>query len=276
MAFFDIISLVIPGIFLVIGLRMLSSIGERRDIDVLRDLKDYQRCIVGNESTLRAHSMMVPRQSLFSPILLCTLIAVVSTNLISAQPSMGRLLATLVIGFAIGTLLNGSAARRAKEKAKSAIDYFLPIVMERIVMAVESGLDIVPAIEAVISLKEDSGEEPDPVTETLAKIPHYSSAGLGFLEAINLLNKEISSPSLKHALVHLGIAYREGGEIIHPLRELSDATQLYFQESVEEEIAKMPVKATVPLLCTFAGLIISFLTTPLIQVISITSKAMPQ
>jgi hypothetical protein len=41
---------------------------------------------------------------------------------------------------------------------------------------------------------------------------------------------------------------------------------------VEEEIAKLPVKAVLPLVLTFAGLIVCFLTVPLIQVGSLTSK----
>jgi hypothetical protein len=56
-----------------------------------------------------------------------------------------------------------------------------------------------------------------------------------------------------------------------PLKELSDATQSFYQETIEEEIARLPVKATLPLLCTFAGLIIFFITSPLIQVITMTA-----
>jgi len=64
----------------------------------------------------------------------------------------------------------------------------------------------------------------------------------------------------------LGLAQAEGGELVRPLRELSDATQMYYQESVEEEIARLPAKAVMPLVVTFAGLIICFLTIPLVQV----------
>jgi hypothetical protein len=72
--------------------------------------------------------------------------------------------------------------------------------------------------------------------------------------------------------VHLSLAHKEGGELIRPLRELSDATQLSYQERVEEEIAKLPVKAVLPLVITFTGLIICFLTVPLVQVSSLTQK----
>jgi hypothetical protein len=50
------------------------------------------------------------------------------------------------------------------------------------------------------------------------------------------------------------------------LKELSDATQTQYQESVEEEIAKLPVRAVLPLILTFTGLIVCFLTVPIVQV----------
>jgi hypothetical protein len=60
--------------------------------------------------------------------------------------------------------------------------------------------------------------------------------------------------------------------LVRPLKELSDATQTAYQEVVEEEIAKLPVKAVLPLILTFAGLIVCFLTVPFIQVGVIASK----
>jgi hypothetical protein len=78
--------------------------------------------------------------------------------------------------------------------------------------------------------------------------------------------------SVKHALVHIQLAHQQGGEIVRPLKELSDATQLAYQEAIEEEISKLPVHAVAPLILTFAGLILCFLTVPLVQVSSLTSK----
>ena len=102
-----------------------------------------------------------------------------------------------------------------------------------------------------------------------------TEAGLPFSDALEYVAEKIESSPLRHAFIHLGVAHKEGGEIVAPLRELSDSTQLYFQESIEEEIAKMPVKATAPLLCTFAGLLIFFLASPLVQIISFIAKAKP-
>ena len=141
-------------------------------------------------------------------------------------------------------------------------------------MAVQAGLDILPALKVIEEI-ESAGRKPskieeiDPVTRLLALVVRYTEAGLSFEQSLREVAGAVKSNALRHSFIHLAVAQKEGGELIYPLRELSDATQLYFQENIEEHIAKMPIKATMPLLLTFAGLIISFLTGPVIQILNI-------
>jgi Flp pilus assembly protein TadB len=273
----DLAAILIPGAFFATGLKFIRSKSSRQAVDVLSDLRN-----IGNSEDFKGLQVRFRKSGkekkalqLHKEVMICMLIAAIS-NLFISNVTSSRLIVSLIIGAAVGIIIQGARSRAKIERDKRALDYYLPIVMERIVMAVESGLDIIPALDAVVDLQKQELGECDPVTKILISIKRYTDSGLGFLEALEIATSQVQAPSVKHALVHLGIAYREGGEIIHPLRELGDATQLYYQEAIEEDIAKMPVKATVPLLCTFAGLIISFLTSPIIQVMSITSKAMPK
>lgn len=183
---------------------------------------------------------------------------------------------------ACGIIIDGRVKEHSIQKSRSEMEYYIPIVMERLVMAVEAGQDIIPAVKSIVDLEERSSQvgrarEVDTVTALLKRVVVLSEKGMAFDEALKLTSHgEHISTALKHAFVHLGIAFKEGGELIAPLRELSDATQLYYQESVEEEIAKLPVRATLPLVCTFAGLMTFFLASPLIQIITFASKAAPK
>jgi hypothetical protein len=103
----------------------------------------------------------------------------------------------------------------------------------------------------------------------LAQVIKLCESGLSFEQSLREVADSVKSNALRHSFIHLAVAQKEGGELIYPLRELSDATQLYFQESIEEDIAKMPIKATMPLLLTFAGLIISFMTGPVVQILNV-------
>jgi type II secretory pathway component PulF len=103
-------------------------------------------------------------------------------------------------------------------------------------------------------------------------VVQLAESGVPVEAAFEMAAQQPLTPSVKHACLHLGLAYRQGGEIVRPLRELSDATQVAYQETVEEQIARLPVKAVLPLVLTFTGLIICFITIPLMQVGSLTKE----
>jgi Flp pilus assembly protein TadB len=165
-----------------------------------------------------------------------------------------------VLGGALGELHHRGRRDREAGLLKRRLEFFLPTAMERMVMAVGSGLDIIPA------LAEAARKSSDPVSDVFRKIVSLSEGGLRVEQAITIVADEVPSSAVKHALVHLGLAYKQGGEVVRPLKELSDATQTQYQETVEEEIAKLPVKAVIPLVLTFTGLIVCFLTVPIMQV----------
>lgn len=156
--------------------------------------------------------------------------------------------------------------RTAKRRYIRSLEFYLPTVMERVVMAVGAGFDILPA------LSEAARDSNDPVSRLLHKATGFMNAGLGLEDSLKAAMGSVECPVIKHACVHLGLAYRQGGELVRPLRELGDSTQSYYQESVEEEIAKLPVKAVMPLVLTFAGLLLCFLTVPIIQLGSFSAK----
>lgn len=171
-----------------------------------------------------------------------------------------------VVGAAAGEMAIRVRRSKLEKRTLRRIEFHLPNAMERVVMGVGAGLDVVPA------LHEASRGCADPVSAAFREVVSLSEAGMRVAEAMQVVSERSHSLSLRHALVHLGIAHAQGGEIVRPLKELSDATQANFQESVEEEIAKLPVKAVLPLVVTFAGLILCFVTVPLLQVGSITRR----
>jgi Flp pilus assembly protein TadB len=166
--------------------------------------------------------------------------------------------------------------RRARERARErdereALERMVPVVMERIVMAALAGLDITSGIQAIIELHDDqdSSREVDPVTRLLMQVMQRAEHGAGFAHALQSVAATVPSVAVRHAFIHLAVAHQEGGEVVQPLRELSDASQVFYQENLEEYISRLPVQATLPLLCTFSGLLLFFLTTPLIQVMEL-------
>ena len=191
---------------------------------------------------------------------------------------VGQLIAVALAGLLCGSAVLRARRRRARAALSRSIEFYLPIVMERMVMAVQAGLDIVPAMRTAVFQARPRcvDSRPDPVSRLLRTVLALTERGVTLEQSLREVASRVDCTALRHAFIHLAIAQREGGEIVYPLKELSDSTQLYYQDSIEEEIARLPVKATMPLLCIFAGLVICFITSPVIQVLNMTLKAMPE
>lgn len=223
----------------------------------------------GGESRLKAgkqeSAMSRVLTSPWLPRVACALAFVIVRAAVTNQCD-SKIVIFAFIGLLAGELHVRSRSRRRVSKASRHIDFHLPMVMERVVMGVSSGLDIIPALAQ--AARNGSNE----VSKSFLRIVSLAEGGSPVEQAFRTVSRETHSAPLKHALVHLSLAYQQGGEVIRPLRELSDATQLHYQDRVEEDLAKLPVKGILPLVLTFAGLIICFLTIPLVQVAAISTR----
>jgi Flp pilus assembly protein TadB len=275
---------------------LLKSLLNRAATDVLRDLRPSDQIIskikknritrrlidqsLSQASHLRflsSKDLEIEEKKFRGFLLISIVITCLIVSAIKGLSFLG-LSVGVVVGLLSGYLIYQSIIRSRENAFNQEIVFFLPVVMERIVMAVEAGLDIVPALKVIdeIEIKYNISigldKKLDAVTLIFRNLVELCEAGLSFEKAVNEISLKINNFALKHALVHLLVAQREGGELIFPLRELSDATQVYYQESVEEDLAKLPIKATLPLLITFAGLIVTFMTGPLIQIMNVSSN----
>ena len=231
-----------------------SDVGNR----VARSLVEQARPVPEPASKRPDRGSSIEYSQLVARLLGASLFAAFGLCLSHATPA--RIVVYALLGVVLGDLVTKGHGKRKEKTLTRRLEFALPMAMERVVMAVGSGLDILPA------LSEVARKSTDPVSEIFRRIVSLSEGGMRVEHALQIVADGSPSSSVKHALVHLGLAYKQGGEVIRPLKELSDATQTHYQEVVEEEIAKLPVNAVLPLIITFTGLIICFLTVPIIQV----------
>lgn len=287
-----VVYLMVLGVLMLLGALIIIKGSRRAAVDVLTDLKNDDRvfterggvngkisinkAILSDDLALAGiydedgRRMYQFRQRLF-PLIFAAFGLIAVVYWAPANPAQG--VAAILSAAFIGHLFVKRDLGSRKEAYKKATDYFLPVIMERVVMAVQSGLDIVAAVRVVLEHSEKSGDKPDPVTRLLKIVYRLTEKGLTFEQALKDVAELVPSSGVRHAFVHLGLAQKQGGELIKPLRELSDSTQIFYQESIEEDIAKLPVRATLPLLCTFLGLMICFITGPFVQVMTMTKEA---
>ncbi len=299
------LNLLVLGALAALALRIIYRNSNRTSRDVLIDLRDeklFIRDILESETEQEEESAAqvsriskknskaeqhenLQRAGVFDVqrrnqiILINNLVPVLLGLLIFACSifsgfASGTVFLLVAMSMGLGAVFSRRRVGKLKKQFNRDLIFFLPIVMERIVMAVQAGLDIVPAIKTATKFVGE-GESPDPVTMLLRRAIYLTESGMIFENALKEVAADVESSPLRHAFLHLAVAQKEGGILIMPLRELSDSTQLFYQESIEEEIAEMPVKATMPLICTFAGLLLCFLVPPFLQVISILVENAP-
>ena len=273
-------NILVLTVLAVLGFGALYS-SRRRAEEVLLDLREDEAAIEKKEGrdpelekvgiTDRAQQRRFRRTLKLLPFIIPGFLLL--CRAILGFDSLEGALILAVLGFAFGVLIRGRLIQRAGTKFKERIEFYLPLAMERIVMSVEAGLDLVPALKGLVELEEQVGDKRDPTTFLFRRVIDLTESGVRFDQSLEEVSAQAEGTSLRHAFVHLGLAYKEGGEIITPLRELSDSAQLQFQENIEERIAKLPVKATMPLLVMFLGLMICFLTPPAIQIVGVAREA---
>ncbi|MCS6961696.1 MAG: type II secretion system F family protein [Deltaproteobacteria bacterium] len=144
----------------------------------------------------------------------------------------------------------------------------LPLELEKIVMAVESGNDLVQSLKKI----SDLGSHTSEVGKIFQEILEKFSGGLDFAQAVELIKKKYPNMKLAFVLNYFKIAVKEGGEIIGQLKELSDTVLGSYENYIEKEVNKMPAKALMPLMLVLAGMLMIYLSEPLVQI----SKQLPK
>lgn len=192
------------------------------------------------------------------------------TKVLAVEGLMAGLLAAILMS--VPLLLIVVLSKRGTKDNTKEIEFNLPLVMERLVMAVTAGQDIVRAMGTIVKLAREE-DELDPITEMLEKVLEQTENGVRFEEALRTVVADKNIPALKHAFMYIGHAYKEGGSVARPLQELSDSTQVMFQNKINAEIKKLPFKGLGPVMLSYMGLLIILCTVPFVSLLNYAGEA---
>jgi pilus assembly protein TadC len=208
----------------------------------------------------------------FARILLPALLAVTAAALgyTISVPSYApwTAIGCMLLGAALGLQLPITYLNRVIEHRNEDIMYYLPLVVDQIVIGVSASLDIAPCIKNVVALAEERDAH-NAVTELLRYVEQYVKSGASLEEALTEVGSLSGQTELKHTFMSLSQVAKHGGEISRQLQELATAVALQRETKVEARIKKLELEATGPVglvFLSFLGVLLVGIATQVMEV----------
>ncbi len=164
----------------------------------------------------------------------------------------------LIIGGFAGVKLPTSIIERKIAARGEDILFYLPLVIEQIVIGVSSSLDIGPCLQRIIMMA-DERDSHNVVTELLRYAEYHIRSGASLEEALVEIGTKSGHNELKHSFIALSQVAKHGGEITKQLQELGDAVAAQRETKIEEKIKKLELYATGPVALVFVGFMLILL-----------------
>ena len=146
-----------------------------------------------------------------------------------------------------------------QKRLEQEILFYLPIVIEQMVIGVSSSLDIGPCIQKIVDMAYER-DKSNPVVDLLDRVLTRVRAGHSLDESLTEIAERMKIADLKHVFGAIGQVSRHGGEITKQLQELADAVTSQREVQVEGVIKKLELKATLPVAIAFLAFLATLFT----------------
>lgn len=204
-------------------------------------------------------------QLLFIAVLVATigsaLAATASRGVVAAVFGAG-------VGIYLGVAVCAIVLRSWQRDYERQILYFTPLALESLILLVQSGVGILPALHHVVSAREQTSYV-DPVTRALRLVYDLCDHGTPLSEALATVAERSPSSVLRHVLLHLDIAGNEGGELIPSLQALSGYAHTQWKLSVEARVRRLENLVVFPVFLAVIGLLLLVASVPLVPILDL-------
>jgi Flp pilus assembly protein TadB len=166
----------------------------------------------------------------------------------------------IALGIVAGRQVPISLLRRAKERRDDEIVFYLPLVIDQLVIGVSSSLDIGPCMKWILEMADDRDSH-NAVTELLRYSQNYMRSGVGLEESLLEVGRLSGHAELKHVLMSLSRVTKHGGDITRQLQELASAVTAQREARIDGKVKKLELEATGPVGLVFGAFMVTLLVT---------------
>lgn len=205
------------------------------------------------------------RVFLISSILFTVALSVVCI-LLTRSYGIGVQLLVFLVSLYGASLLILLYLRRAEKHFNQQLLSELPLVLESMILLVESGVGVLPALEQVTKSSQFLPSR-SPAKQTLLAVYQLSEGGLPFSQALGEVAKVVTQPVLRHVLLHLDVSGVQGGELAPALRALAHHTHIEWRLAVEHRVSQLENYVVFPVFLAVIGLMFLTAAVPLVPVL---------
>lgn len=179
------------------------------------------------------------------------------------------ILTSAVVGIGTGVVLWRAWLKTRERRFDRQLRYSTPLVLENLLLLVESGFGILPAVHKLVEETQLRSEEQAPLLHLLHTAYRYSLHGFSFKSSLTNVAQSIEHRLVRHIFLHLELAESEGGSIVANLRALCDHCHREWKLSVEERVRRLENIAVFPIFLAVIGLMFLTAAVPLIPILSL-------
>ncbi len=177
---------------------------------------------------------------------------------------------------AFGLLIGSAAAllelKRRERRVEQSILFGLPVILEQMVLLIEAGLGLLPALHRLMKDSRARGGPVEPIFASLELIYGLCGSGIPFATAVAEVADAVTNRPLRHVLLHLDIGASEGGELIPALRGLADHCHREWSHSVQARIKRLENTVIFPVFVSVVGLMVLVAAVPLVPVLELRQR----
>ena len=248
----------------------LSSSIRKEELADLSDSKwTEERGILSSlEDRFGRAGLYTRRQRSFCKLTLLLLISSggLTGILFSGTNSGLKLVFATLIGSYLGILFWSCYLKQLTKNFEREVLFQLPLVLESIILLVESGLGILPALERIVALSKHDGSA-NPVHRLLHIVYELSAHGMPLQHALATVAELVHIRAVRHVLLHLDISGSEGGELIPSLRSLSSHAHTEWKHSVETRVRRLENFVVFPVFASVLGLMLLTAAVPIVPIL---------
>ena len=172
---------------------------------------------------------------------------------------------SLAGGAYLGAMTTLFYLRYKTNRFQQDVAFQIPLLLENIILLVESGYGVLPALEYASS----PTTKPNTTKQLFHLVYQLSAFGLPFNRALEVVADATEIKILRHVLMHLDISNAEGGELVPSLRGLSEHAHHEWKMGVETRVKKLENLVVFPVFAAVIGLMLLISAVPIVPLLEL-------